>query len=169
MGPLLVRHLRAVGTEPRKVLDRGTADASALEEAAALKDGMVQAETDEVGREVEEPASGGPERPVEPGDLVVLAIGVVVAALRAPDLVAPREHGYALGEEEGGQEISLLAAAQGKHLGVVRGAFDAAVRRRVVVGAVAIVLVIALVALLRVGHEIGEGEAVVGRNEIDAG
>ena len=37
-------------------------------------------------------------RPVEPADLVVLAVGVVVAALRAPDLVAHQQHRRAGGD-----------------------------------------------------------------------
>src|SRR5690606_14732405 len=34
-------------------------------------------------------------RPVEPGRGAVLAVGVVVAALAATDLVAPQQHGHA--------------------------------------------------------------------------
>ena len=50
--------------------------------------------------------------PVVPGDLVVLAVGVVVAVLGAADLVAAEEHGHALRQEQRGQEVALLAAAQ---------------------------------------------------------
>ena len=35
------------------------------------------------------------ERPIEPTGFVVLAVGVVVAVLRAPDLVAHHDHGDA--------------------------------------------------------------------------
>jgi len=37
-----------------------------------------------------------PILPVEPADLVILAIGVVVALLAAPDLVASEQHRHAL-------------------------------------------------------------------------
>src|SRR5690606_29923693 len=44
--------------------------------------------------------------------------------------------------------------------------FDAVVPREVIVAAVAIVLVVVLVVLLVVGHQILEGEAVVGGDEV---
>ena len=46
--------------------------------------------------------------PVEPRDLVVLAPGVVVAALRAPELVAAEQHGDALGEKQRREKVPLL-------------------------------------------------------------
>jgi hypothetical protein len=39
------------------------------------------------------------ELPVDPADLVVLAVGVVVAALRAGELVAGEQHRHAVREE----------------------------------------------------------------------
>ena len=45
--------------------------------------------------------------PVEPGDLVVLAIGVVVAVLRAAELVAGQQHRRAVRERTGGQQRAL--------------------------------------------------------------
>ena len=50
--------------------------------------------------------------PVDPADLVVLAVGVVVALLRAIQLVAGQQHGHALREEQRGQQVAHLAAAQ---------------------------------------------------------
>ena len=54
----------------------------------------------------------GVELPVEPGDLVVLAVGVVVAALGAADLVAAEQHRHALRQEQRGEEVALLPRAQ---------------------------------------------------------
>src|SRR5256885_4527452 len=45
------------------------------------------------------------QRPVEPADLVVLTIGVVVAALSAPHLVAHEHHGHPRGEHRHGEEV----------------------------------------------------------------
>ena len=50
------------------------------------------------------------QRPVEPAELVVLAVGVVVAALRAADLVAGDEHRHALREQQDRSEVLDLAA-----------------------------------------------------------
>ena len=57
--------------------------------------------------------------PVEPGDLVVLAPGVVVAALGAAHLVAAEQHRHALREQQRRQEVALLARAQLDDRGVV--------------------------------------------------
>ena len=52
------------------------------------------------------------QRPIEPVRFVVLAIGVIVADLRAPDLIAHSDHGYAQGEHRDRQEILNLPVAQ---------------------------------------------------------
>jgi class I fructose-bisphosphate aldolase len=59
--------------------------------------------------------------------------------------------------------------AQLEHLRIVGLALDAAVPRAVVVGAVAAVLAVGVVVLLVVGDEVGEREAVVGRDQVDRG
>src|SRR5581483_1405890 len=79
-------------------------------------------------------------RPVDPADLVALAIGVVVAALGAPELVAREQHRRAERQQQGGEEIALLALAQLPDRRIVGRALDAAVPRPVVGMAVAIVL-----------------------------
>ena len=72
-------------------------------------------------------------RPVEPGDLVVLAVGVVVAALRAAHLVAVEQHRHPLRQQQGGQQVALLAGPQRQDVRIVGRALDAAVPRPVVV------------------------------------
>ena len=75
--------------------------------------------------------------------------------LRAAELVAAEQHRRALGDEQRGQEVALLARAQGEDLGVVGVAFDAAVPGAVVVGAVPVALEVGLVVLAVVGHQVG--------------
>ena len=108
-------------------------------------------------------------RPVEPVELVVLAVGVVVALLAAPELVAREQHRRALRQQQGGEEVAPLARAQLEDRRVVGRALDAAVPGQVVVVAVAVVLAVGLVVLVVVGHQVGEREAVVGGDEVDAG
>ena len=108
------------------------------------------------------------ERPVEPGGRVVVAVGVVVALLRAPDLVPHQDHGHAQRHQRESQVILHLAVAQPLDLGVLGRAFDAAVPAPVVVGAVAVVLAVRLVVLVVVGDEVVEREAVVAGHEVDA-
>jgi hypothetical protein len=77
--PVLVGHLGAVRPEPGDVGKLAAEDGLALEEPAPPEHRVLVAEGDQVGAEGEEVPVG--VLPVEPGDLVVLAVGVVVAAL----------------------------------------------------------------------------------------
>src|ERR1700692_940428 len=106
-------------------------------------------------------------RPVEPGDLVVLAVGVVVAPLSAAEFVAPQQQRYAGRKQQRRKKRPLLPGAQRQHIGIVGWALGSAVPRAVVVGAVAIVLGVGLVVLAVVGDQIGQREAVVHGNEVD--
>src|SRR5699024_10533793 len=67
--------------------------------------------------------------PVDPRDLVVLAVGVVVASLGASHLVAVRQHDHTLGQVEGGEEVADLAVTQSKGLRVSGGALHTVVPR----------------------------------------
>ncbi len=86
----------------------------------------------------------------------------------APALVAGGEEGHADGGEKSGEQAALQARAALEDGGVVGGAFDAAVGAVVAAVAVAVVLAVRLVVLAGVADEVGESEAVVGGDEIDA-
>src|SRR6202035_5196184 len=111
----------------------------------------------------------GADRPVDPGDLVVLAVRVVVALLGAPHLIAREQHRNALGQQQRGQEVALLPGAQGQDGRVVGGAFDAAVPGPVVVAAVPVVVAVRLVVLVVVGDQVLQGAGVVRGDEVDRG
>ena len=102
--------------------------------------------------------------PVEPGDRVVLAVGVVVALLGAADLVAAQEERDAEGQQERREHGPPLAGPQSQHVGVVVGALGPTVPRTVVVRAVPVGLAVGLVVLAVVGNEVGESEPVVDRD-----
>src|SRR5674476_548725 len=107
--------------------------------------------------------------PVDPGELVVLAVDVVVAALGSTDLVAVGDHRDTLAQQERGEEVALLLPAQGVDGGVVRLALDPAVPRPVVALAVVVGLSVGVVVLVVVGHEVTQGETVVCDDEVDRG
>src|SRR5580692_10877030 len=96
-----------------------------------------------------------------PGDLVVLAIGVVIALLGAAVFVAAADHRHTLGKEQRGEEIALLAGAQGQDAGILGLALGAAVPRVVARIPVLVVFAVGLVVLLVVGNEIAQAETVV--------
>ena len=108
------------------------------------------------------------ERPVEPGGGVVVAVGVVVALLRAPDLIPHQDHRDSQRHQGESQAILHLAITQPFDLRVLGRAFDSAVPAPVVVGAIAVVLAVGLVMLIVVGNEVVEREAIVACYEVDA-
>ena len=161
--PVLLAHLLAVEPEPGEVLD--AADLAALEPAPAPEDGVLAAQVGDLPAPRLELLVD--VLPVEPRDLVVLAVGVVVALLGAAELVAAEQHRHALRQQQRGDEVAPLPGPQGEDLLVVRLALDAAVPRAVVRLAVVVVLAVGLVVLLVVGHEVAQREAVVGGDEVD--
>ncbi len=106
--------------------------------------------------------------PIQPGDFIVLAIGVVVAPLRSPDLIPARQHRDAPGQEQRGQQISFLLLAAVVDLRIVGWAFDAVVVAVIVVGAVAIVFHVGLVVFVIVADQILQSKSVVAGDVIDA-
>src|SRR5262249_8155965 len=117
--PVGGRHLRAVGPEPRDVLD-ALRHRRAAEEATTAGDRGGAPERADLARELEQLAPRAVEAPVDPARLVVLAVGVVVARLRPSHLVAGREHGHALRAGERREEIPLRALAVAQHLDGLR-------------------------------------------------
>ena len=107
--------------------------------------------------------------PTNPADLVVLAIGVVVAALRIADFIAGQHQRRALREHQARQLVLAELAAQRNDRGVVGRAFMPAIVAVVVAGAVAIVFAVGLVVLLVVAEQIRQRETVMDGDVVDAG
>ncbi len=97
------------------------------EEIAPAQNGVGAAEGDQRLGEAEEIALPLEQPPVHPADLVVLAVRVVVAPLRAAELVARQQHRRALRQQQQGEEVARLPRAQGEHGRIVGRPFDAAV------------------------------------------
>ena len=116
-------------------------------------------------------ASGSFRRkaPVQPGDLVVLAVAVVVAVLGVAELVAGKEHGGSPAAHQNGAGVAYHAHAQLVDGIVIRRAFDAAVPASIVAGAVGVVPAVGFIVLVVVGVEVVQGKAVVAGDEVDAG
>ena len=88
--------------------------------------------------------------------------------LPTPELVPHQQHRRALGEQQCGQEIELLAAAQGDDRGVVGRTLDAVIGAEIVVVAIAVVLAIGFVVAPGIADQVGESEAVVAGDKVDA-
>ncbi len=147
--PLLVCELQAGGQEPADVLAPRPANLLPGEEASPSQDGVGAPKLDQ---------TLDPRHhvlvdlvPVQPRDLVVLAVAVVVAALGVTDLVATQDHGAALRQEHGGKQVAPLPPSQRNDAGIAALALDTAVPGTVVVTAIQVVLAVGLVVLLLVG------------------
>ena len=168
-GPVRLFHGGRIGPEPFNLADLRAAALLrvAREEATPPENRMRFAELDELASELEQSDGLEVEVPIDPGEFVVLAVDVVVALLRASELVSVREHRHALGQQERREEIADLAVAQHFDRLVVGRALCAAVPRAVVGFAVVAALQIRVVVLFVVGNEVAHGEAVVGDDEVD--
>src|SRR5215510_5168203 len=108
------------------------------------------------------------QRPIKPTGLVVLAIGVVITTLCAPDLVTHQNHRQTQREHGHGQKVLYLPVSYLFYLGVIRWAFNTPVAASVVVGAILVGFAVQLVVLLVVRDKIVEREAVVTCHEVHA-
>src|SRR3954453_15108679 len=89
--------------------------------------------------------------PVHPADLIVLAIGVVVAALRIADLVAGEQQRQALRQQQAGELVAAQLPPQRIDISIIGRALMAAIVAVVVAGSVAIVFAVSQIVLLVVG------------------
>src|SRR4029453_11535737 len=108
------------------------------------------------------------QRPVEPGRFVVVTVRVIVAALRAPDLVAHQEHRRPYREQAQRKEVLNLTIAELLDRRVFGRSLDAAVPTQVVIRAVAVPLPIAFVVLHVIRDDVVERETVVTGHKVDA-
>src|SRR5664279_1890197 len=125
----------------------------------------------EVDQQLHEPENVGvlgQQVPVEPTRIIVLTVGVIVAALTTPHLIAHNKHRHTERKHGRGEKALYLPVTQPLYMGIVRRAFDAAVPASILLPAITVVLAVFLVVLLVIGDEVVEGEAIVARNEIDA-
>src|ERR1700722_5669609 len=84
--PILLRHFCAIRFEPGNVVEPGFADGFSLEPIFSGENGMAQAEPNEIAGETNEVLVG--LAPIDPGDGIILAIGVIITLLAMAQLVA---------------------------------------------------------------------------------
>src|SRR4051812_19098347 len=107
--------------------------------------------------------------PVEPGRRVVLAVRVVIAALRVEELVPGGDHRDPVRQQEEAAEVLRLPEPEGLDLtGDALGPLPAAVPAKVLRHAVGVALPVRLVVAAVVGSEVVQREPVVAGDEVDA-
>jgi len=107
------------------------------------------------------------EVPVEPGDFVVLTIGVVITILCAANFITRNQHRHTLTEDQCGQHVANLSRTKFIDDRSTCDSLDAVVFAQVVVLSISIPFAIFLVVLLSVGDHVVESEPVVRRDKID--
>src|SRR5690606_4405551 len=107
--------------------------------------------------------------PVNPRELVVLTVRIVVAALGAAQLVAVDDQRRPLRQDQRRERVAFLLPPSGQDRLVVGWSFGAEVPGTVVAFAVAVVFPVGVVVLLVVRHQVVQREAIVGRDDVDAG
>ena len=106
-------------------------------------------------------------RPVQPTDLVVLAISVVVAMLGSPEFITSDQHRYALRQHQCRQHIFDLTLPHFVNDRLVGWAFDAKVIAEIIVVTVAVVFTISQIVFVAVANEVVQGKTIVRRNEVN--
>src|SRR6266851_591929 len=167
--PALIIHFLLGGIEPGDILDLGAANFPTLKELSAAEDRLFATESSQEAGQIAQLLLFRSQLPVDPGDLTVLAIGIIVSLLRLADLVPGQQHRHPLRKQQGRQEISLLSLAQFLDSRVVGGSFGAAVPTQVIIGPVAVFFAVGLVVLPVVAHQIIEREAIVTGDKVDTG
>ena len=168
--PEILGHGIAFGVEPVQIGENVALVGRFGVKAGGAARIRLPAQTQEASRRLPQIALPRGQIPIHPGQLVVLAIGVVVAFLSSPKFVAGGDHGGSGGEDERPQEVAHgLAPLCFDGAGRIGRAFESEVPGEVVCGPVAIVLAVGLVVLGVVGDEVVQRESVVGRYEIDRG
>ena len=104
-------HLSAGRREPCDVFPRCALRRASLQESTTPEHRVQTSKRQQSTRERQHLLAFVIQMPIDPAQLVVLAIGVVVAVLRAPHFIAGREHRHALRKQERRQQIAFLPRA----------------------------------------------------------
>ena len=167
--PVGGQHLGAGGVDPRHVVDAERLVELTGEKALAAQNRILVPQLRQRLDETHLGAGARGQIPVHPADVVVLAVGVVVALLRPRHFVAGGDHRGALRQQQRRQQVAHLPLAQRRDRRIAGRPFGAGVRRSVVGRAVLVVLAVRLVVLVVVGDEIVQREAIVRGDEVDRG
>ena len=167
--PVVAGHLPAGRVQPGEVLGPAPDRRSALEPVALAQGGMLATQPERaLGDLVDvEPGVVGP--PVDPGDLVVLAVGVVVATLGAAALVTGGDHRDAVGQAQRRHQVRGLPAAQRDDAGSSVSPSTPKFQERLLSVPSRLPSPLASLCLVVVAHQVAQREPVVRGDEVDRG
>ena len=129
---------------------------------------MRLSESDKIHDESPEISVPSQPGPVHPAGRIIRRVGVVVAALRVPELIARIEKRDPLCQENIGERIPDLLFPEIDDVLFLCLPLDAAVPAEVLGGSVIIVLAVCVIVLFIVRDKVGERKSVHVRDVIDA-
>ena len=166
---MVIGNFFPVLSQPCHIFDARTPDTTAQKEVASFENRLRMPQRRHLFRKVQKLFLFRIQVPVDPADLIVLAIWIVVALLSLFDFVAAANHGHALRQQQRCKQILALLQTQALNFRIGRFAFDAAVPVVVVVVAVAVFLQIGEVTFFVIRDQIPQTKSVVGRDKVDTG
>ena len=107
--------------------------------------------------------------PVQPGDLIILAVRIIITITSVAEFIAGEEHRGSTAAHEYGAGIFDHPEAQRENFPVVCIAFRTAVPAVVVVISVSIIPAVCLIMFLIIAVQVIEGKSVVTGQEVDGG
>jgi hypothetical protein len=167
--PFFVGHRPAFGIQPKHIPEFAAANGFAPKKIEPAKHRMLLAEGGQLGNELRQTGARLITLPFQPTDFIVLAIGIVVAALRAAAFVSRGQHRHTLGNKQSRQKIALLPAAHGVDLSIIGDPFCPAVPAIIILFSIPVIFTVCVIVSVLLAHEVGKREAIVGRDEVNTG
>ena len=167
--PILRLHLFAGRVQPGGILYAQLFIPSRCQKPALPQDRIPAAQSCHSFYKVDQCLCAIVPSPIDPGNIIVLTIGIVVSPLRAAEFVASQDHWRSLGEQKRPEQIPLLPLAQLHDLRIMRRTFDAMIPRVIVRVAVAVLFSICHILLVVIGDQIVERKSVMSGDKIYAG
>lgn len=127
MPSVHLKRQRAAATCPVWVTDVRTVPADTVHELFAGQGEMTSSQRNHHPRESKQINVLVGPIPVDPRELIILAIGIVIASLRAAEFVTLIQKQDSLGNEQDGQKIANLSLPKRIDLRIVRRAFHSAI------------------------------------------
>src|SRR4030067_1857240 len=92
--------------------------------------------------------------PVEPAQLIILAVGIVIAVLRAANFISHQDHRRTLGDQQDGEKILKLLHPQTLNRWIIGGSFITTIPAEIMIAPILIVLTVQFVVLGIKGHQV---------------
>ena len=102
--------------------------------------------------------------PDHPAERAVLAPRVVIPSLTAPDFIAHQQHRDTTTQQQGAEQIALLASSQCLDSAIAARPLDSVIPAVVVILPISVVFTIGQVVFVVEAHEVQQAEAVMGRD-----